>query len=75
MTSTFPDICKKANVFQCRKEHISQGKPRAYIPSAYLRKKKVDKVIYDISYEHLSDSPGDDNQLLTPDRSGFRPGD
>ena len=71
MTGIFPDIWKKANVLPVHKKESRQIK-KNYRPISLLRicGKIFEKVIFDAIYEHLTD-----NQLLTPNQSGFRPGD
>ena len=71
MTGIFPDIWKKANVLPVHKKESRQIK-KNYRPISLLPicGKIFEKVIFDAIYEHLTD-----NQLLTPNQSGFRPGD
>ena len=61
---------KKPTLFQyTKREQTNQEGLQAYITSAYLWK-IFEKVILDAIYEHLAN-----NQLLTPNQSGFHPGD
>ena len=71
MTGTFPDNWKKASVLPVHKKESRQIKKKlqAYIAFAYLWE-NISKLIFDDIYEHLTD-----NHLLTPNQSGFCPGD
>ena len=71
MTGIFPDIWKKANVLPVHKKESGQIK-KNYRPLSLLPicGKIFEKVIFDAIYEHLTD-----NQLLTPNQSGFCTGD
>ena len=68
---TFPQIWKKANVLPIHKKESRQIK-KNYRPISLLPAcgKIFEKVIFDAIYTHFSC-----NQLLTPNQSGFRPGD
>ena len=70
-TGLFPDNWKKANVFPFHKKESRQLK-KNYRPISLLPVcgKIFEKVIFDTMYRHFTD-----NQLLTPNQSGFRPGD
>ena len=71
ITGSFPDIWKKANVLPIHKKESRQVK-RNYRPISLLPicGKIFEKVMFDVLYKHLSD-----NQILTPNPSGFGPGD
>ena len=70
-TGKFPEIWKKANVLPVHKKESRQVKNN-YRPISLLPicGKIFEKLIIDCIYEHLTD-----HQLITPDQSGFRPGD
>ena len=70
-TGKFPEIWKKANVLPVHKKESRQVKNN-YRPISLLLicGKIFKKLIFDCIYEHLTD-----NQLITPNQSGFRPGD
>ena len=70
-TGKFPEIWKKANVLLIHKKESRQVKNN-YKPISLLSicGKIFEKLIFDCIYEHLTD-----NQLITPNQSGFRPGD
>ena len=67
----FPEIWKKVNVLQNHKKESRQIKS-TYRPISLLPicGKIFEKLIFDCIYEHLTD-----NQLITPNQSGFRPRD
>ena len=71
ITGSFPDILKKANILPIHKKESRQVK-KNYRPISLLPicGKIFEKVMFDVLYKHLSD-----NQILTPNQSGFRPGD
>ena len=71
MTRTFPNNWKKANVLPVHKKESRQIK-KNYRPISLLPigGKIFEKLIFDAIYEHVTD-----NQLLTPNQSGFRLGD
>ena len=71
MTGSFPDILKKTNVLPIHKKESRQVK-KNYRPISLLPicGKIFEKVMFDVLYKHLSD-----NQILTTNQSGFRPGD
>ena len=64
-TGKFPEIWKKANFLPIHKKKSRQVTNRYYICG-----KIFEKLIFDSIYEHLTD-----NQLITPNQPGFRPGD
>ena len=70
-TGKFPEIWKKANVLPVHKKESRQVKNN-YRPISLLPicGKIFEKLIFDCIYEHLTN-----NQLITPNQSGFRPGD
>ena len=70
-TGKFPEIWKKANVLQIHKKESRQVKYN-YRPIFLLPicGNIFEKLIFDCIYEHLTD-----NQPITPNQSGFRPGD
>ena len=70
-TGKFPEIWKKANVLPIHKKESRQIK-NSYRPISLLSicRKIFEKLIFDCIYEHLTD-----NQLITPNQSGFRQGD
>ena len=70
-TGKFPEIWKKANVLPIHKKESRQIKNN-YSPISLLPicGKIFEKLIFDCIHEHVTD-----NQLITPDRSGFLPGD
>ena len=70
-TGKFPEIWKKANVLPVHKKESRQVK-NTYRPISLLPicGQIFEKLIFDCIYEHLTD-----NQLITPNQSGFRPGD
>ena len=70
-TGLFPDNWKKANILPIHKKESRQLKEN-YRPISLLPVcgKIFEKVIFDTMYRHFTD-----NQLLTPNQSGFRPGD
>ena len=67
----FPSSWKKANVLLIHKKENRQRK-KNYRPISLLpiRGKIFEKLMFDAIYEFLCE-----NQLLTPNQSGFRPGD
>ena len=71
MTGTFPDNWKKVNVLPVHRKESQQIK-KNYRPISLLSicGKIFEKAIFDAIYEHLTD-----NQLFTPNQSGFRSGD
>ena len=71
MTGTFLDNWKIANVLPVHKKESRKIKEN-YRPISLppICGKIFEKVIFDAIYEHLTD-----NQVLTPNQSGFRPGD
>ena len=72
-TGRFPSSWKKANVLPIHKKENRQLK-KNYRPISLLPicncGKIFEKLMFDAIYEHLCA-----NQLLTPNQSGFRPGD
>ena len=70
-TGLFSDNWKKANILPIYKKESRQLK-KNYRPISLLPVcgKIFEKVIFDTMYRHFTD-----NQLLTPNQSGFRPGD
>ena len=70
-SGTFPEIWKKGNVIPVHKKESRQLK-KNYRPISLLPicGKIFEKIIFDVIYKHLMD-----NDLLTPNQSGFRPGD
>ena len=70
-TGKFPESWKKANVLPIHKKESRQIKNN-YRPISLLPicGKIVEKLIFDCIYEHLIDI-----QMITPNQSGFRPGD
>ena len=70
-TGLFPDNWKKANVLPIHKKESRQLK-KNYQPISLLPVcgEIFEKVIFDTMYRQFTD-----NQLLTPNQSGFRPGD
>ena len=70
-TGRFSSSWKKANVFQIHKKENRQLK-KDYRPISLLPicGKFFEKFMFDTIYEYLCA-----NQLLTPNQSGFRPGD
>ena len=70
-TGIYPSIWKKANVVPIHKKGNRQSREN-YRPISLLPicGKIVEKVIFDAIYKHLCDT-----RLLTPNQSGFRPGD
>ena len=71
ITGSYPDIWKKANVLPIHKKESRQVK-KNYRPISLLPicGKIFEKVMFDVLHKHLSD-----NQILTTNQSGFRPGD
>ena len=70
-TGRFPSNWKKANVLPIhkRRKQADKEKLQTYFTFTYLRK-IFEKLIFDTIYEYFCE-----NQLLTPNQSGFRPGD
>ena len=70
-TGLFPDNWKKASVLPIHRKESRQLKKnyRRILPLPVCGK-IYEKVIFDTMYRHFTD-----NQLLTPNQSGFRPGD
>ena len=70
-SGTFPEIWKKGNVIPVHKKESRQLK-KNYRPISLLPicGKILEKIVFDVIYKHLTD-----NDLLTPNQSGFRPGD
>ena len=70
-TGKFPEIWKKANVLPIHKKESRQVKNN-YRPISLLpiSGKIFEKLTFDCICEHLTD-----NQLITPNQSGYRPGD
>ena len=70
-SGTFPEIWKKGNVIPVHKRDSRQLKkncrPISLLP---ICGKILEKIIFDVIYKHLTD-----NDLLTPNQSGFRPED
>ena len=70
-TGRFPSSCKKANVLSIHKKENRQLKKNCRpISPLPICGKIFEKLIFDTIYEYLFE-----NQLLTPNQSGFRPGD
>ena len=70
-TGSYPQTWKMANVLPVHKKDSRQNKTN-YRPISLLPicRKIFEKLIFDTIYEHLCV-----NNLLTPNQSGFRPGD
>ena len=70
-TGIYPSAWKKANIIPVHKKQSRQSK-KNYRPISLLPifGKLFEKIIFDAIYRHLCE-----NGLLTPDQSGFRPGD
>ena len=70
-TGKYPSIWKKANIVPVHKKDSRQNKEN-YRPISLLPilGKMFEKVIFDAMYKHFCD-----NGFLTPNQSGFRPGD
>ena len=70
-TGIYPPAWKKANVVPIHKKGSRQCKNN-YRPISLLPifSKLFEKQLFDVIYDHLCA-----NQLLTPNQSGFRPGD
>ena len=70
-TGIYPSSWKKANVVPIHKKGSRQCKNN-YRPISLLPifSKIFEKLLFDAIYSHLSE-----NKLLTPNQSGFRPGD
>ena len=70
-TGTYPQIWKMANVLPIHKKESRQIK-KNYRPISLLPicGKIFEKILFDKIYDHLFD-----NELLSPNQSGFRPGD
>ena len=70
-TGTYPQIWKMANVLPIHKKESQQIK-KNYSPISHLPicGKVFEKILFDKIYNHLCD-----NELLSPNQSGFRPGD
>ena len=70
-TSSFPSMWKLANVTPVFKKNdkqlIKNYRPISLLP---LLSKIFEKILFDKIYEHLTK-----NNLITPNQSGFRPGD
>ena len=70
-TSNFPILWKLANVTPVFKKNdkqlIKNYRPISLLP---LLSKVFEKIIFNKLYKHLTD-----NNLITPNQSGFRPGD
>ena len=66
-SGTFPEIWKKGNVIPVHKKESRQLK-KNYRPISLLPicGKILEKIIFDVIYKHLTD-----NDLLTPNQSGF----
>ena len=70
-TGSFSDNWKKANVLPIHKKESRQLKKNYRLISLFPVCGKIfEKVIFDTMYRRFTD-----NQLLTPNQSGFRPGD
>ena len=70
-TGLFPDNWKKANILPIHKKESRQlTKNYQLISLLPVCGKIFEKVIFDSMYRHFTD-----NQLLTVNQSGFRPGD
>ncbi len=67
----FPEVWKKANVVPIHKKNSKNSKQN-YRPISLLPifGKILEKLIFDSLYQHLNE-----NGLLNPNQSGFRPGD